>query len=413
MKPYASNSQKDTCSPISSNCVIWQGPDLVCINLCKGDSISDITYKLAMEVCELKSAAGISDLDLTCLVKVCSTTPEPQKTLANILELLITKICCLSDIVNNLPSNPANPNAPTTPPYVEPTLNLPVCLQYSDGVGGTVTQLIHHEYTLRIATILCSFIEYTNLTLAANATELSDHEIRITALEDAPQSVMSSCLLGGVYNVDLVLQELESQFCSYTTVLGSTSNLTAGIGSQCVSGSNAALSIIGTMSDFSGWNISTSNVGQMLQNMWITICDMRTAIYDLKSCCKTDCSAFFLGFTSGVNAERTTVTLIFNSGTIIPAGFSNCPSLSTVTISDGIGHIFTTTFDLVTEATDPAGIAFDVSVAFLDPTMNYSITVDGCIIKDGISCSKTISGVELVPVTTTTTSTTSTTTVLV
>ena len=93
MVPIRSNSNKENCSPISSNCVLWQGPDLPCLNLCKGDTVSDVVYKIAVEVCELKSSIGLSDLDLTCLVKVCQTTPEPSKTLSNILELLINKVC--------------------------------------------------------------------------------------------------------------------------------------------------------------------------------------------------------------------------------------------------------------------------------------------------------------------------------
>jgi hypothetical protein len=84
MKAYRSNTEKESCSPVSSNCVIWQGPDLPCINLCKGDSVSDVVYKLAVEICDLKSDIGLTDVDLTCLVQVCQTTPEPAKTLANI-----------------------------------------------------------------------------------------------------------------------------------------------------------------------------------------------------------------------------------------------------------------------------------------------------------------------------------------
>ena len=87
MKAYRSNTEKESCSPISSNCVVWQGPDLPCLNLCKGDSVSDVVYKLAVEVCDLQANTGLSTVDLTCLVQVCQTTPEPTKTLANILEL--------------------------------------------------------------------------------------------------------------------------------------------------------------------------------------------------------------------------------------------------------------------------------------------------------------------------------------
>jgi hypothetical protein len=110
--------------------VIWQGPDLACINLCKGDSVSDVVYKTAVEVCQLKADLGLSDIDLTCLVQVCQTTPEPEKTLTNILTLLVNKVCCLSDIVKGIP----NPGTP----YVEPTIDL---TSYCPEITGV---FLHH-----------------------------------------------------------------------------------------------------------------------------------------------------------------------------------------------------------------------------------------------------------------------------
>jgi len=47
MKPL--NYSSENCDPISSNCVIWQGPDIDCIDLCKGDTVSEVIYKLATE----------------------------------------------------------------------------------------------------------------------------------------------------------------------------------------------------------------------------------------------------------------------------------------------------------------------------------------------------------------------------
>jgi hypothetical protein len=70
MTPIKSNLNKENCSPISSNCVIWQGPDISCINLCNGDSISEVTYKIAEELCAVKESFGFTDVDLTCLLTI-------------------------------------------------------------------------------------------------------------------------------------------------------------------------------------------------------------------------------------------------------------------------------------------------------------------------------------------------------
>ena len=41
--PTNSRYAKDRgCNPVSSNCVVWQGPDLACIDLCKGDTVSNV-----------------------------------------------------------------------------------------------------------------------------------------------------------------------------------------------------------------------------------------------------------------------------------------------------------------------------------------------------------------------------------
>jgi len=64
--PIQSNSTQEGCNPISSNCVIWQGPDIPCINLCNGDTVSDVVAKLAEKLCTLLDQTTISAYDLSC-----------------------------------------------------------------------------------------------------------------------------------------------------------------------------------------------------------------------------------------------------------------------------------------------------------------------------------------------------------
>ena len=62
MKPL--NSHTAGCDPVSSNCVIWQGPDIPCLKLCKGDTVSDVVYKLATELCDLLTALDVTTYTL-------------------------------------------------------------------------------------------------------------------------------------------------------------------------------------------------------------------------------------------------------------------------------------------------------------------------------------------------------------
>ena len=64
MKPL--NLDNSPCTPTSSKCIIWQGEDIPCINLCKGDTISDVTYKLATELCTVLDTLNVANYDLSC-----------------------------------------------------------------------------------------------------------------------------------------------------------------------------------------------------------------------------------------------------------------------------------------------------------------------------------------------------------
>ena len=77
------------CMPISSNCVIWQGPNIPCLNLCKGDTITDVLYKLATDYCELLEQLDPTKYDLSCL----NNTSCAIENFADLIQEVINKIC--------------------------------------------------------------------------------------------------------------------------------------------------------------------------------------------------------------------------------------------------------------------------------------------------------------------------------
>ena len=393
MLPVKSNTAEQGCSPVSSNCVVWQGPDIPCLNLCNGDTVSDVVYKVAVQLCTIKDELNLSALDLSCLLTFCSSVgsaPTP-KTLSAVLGFIRDKVCCLNTRITTLEGAGGGSG------YTEPTLALPVCLQYPDPVTGqTVTQLIHNQYTLKLAQSHCTL----SATVAQHATTLTNHNTRITALENAPAVILPqvtpNCILPAVPTaMSIVLDKLEEEYCLLRGVLGSNSQITAATAQQCSALNSAtALSQAGTMSSLTGWNISTTSMAQAFQNLWITVCDMRSVIADLKNCCgQADCSQFILACDASANNDRTVVTLDFNPGTIIPSGYANSPAGSTVVISDGT---ITKNFplDLITFAASGVFTATvaggSVVGAALNTSQPYSITITGNITKSGQACSKTL-----------------------
>ena len=82
------NKDSMPCTPISSNCVIWQGPDIECINLCNGDTVSQVVYKLATELCTLIDTACECNPDLTGLDPGCLTGITGADSLVTVLNAI-------------------------------------------------------------------------------------------------------------------------------------------------------------------------------------------------------------------------------------------------------------------------------------------------------------------------------------
>lgn len=102
MKPL--NLDEPGCNPISSNCVIWQGPDIPCIKLCKGDSVSSVVAKLATELCDVLTILDIKSYDLTCFNLTTCTPANFQE----LLQFLMKRICSLEKCTGCAPDCDGN-----------------------------------------------------------------------------------------------------------------------------------------------------------------------------------------------------------------------------------------------------------------------------------------------------------------
>ena len=407
MKPFSSNSIKENCSPISSNCVEWQGPIIPCINICNGDSVSDIVYKVSQKVCNLQDNALLTSVNLSCLLETCSTLQAPtDNSLGNILQTIVDGICCS---VNKLSLTTTNLNARTSNLYNEPSLILPVNLQYVDpSTGLPVAQLPLGRFAENIGTTTSQL----KTTVSLHTAQISNQEQRLQTVESAPgytpPLVTPLCSYGGIVSgvpiaMDLLLSVVENDYCIYKSAIGSTSDIGGAISNECpFLGSTAALGQSGNMSGILGWNNSVSNLAQSIQNLWLTVCDMRTAVNTIKQNITPDCSQFILGYQIIPNETRHHIILRFNTNTTVPSGFDNCPTYSRVTITDGTTTYVDNAFNLTTYATNSEGITYDVYTAGLNPSLPYTVTVDGCLVNGSTTCSKSVTLVNS-PISTTTT----------
>jgi hypothetical protein len=266
MKPL--NYDNSPCSPTSSNCVIWQGPDLDCIKLCKGDTVSDVIANLATELCTVMDQLSITNYDLSCF-ELVGCKPE---TYQELLQFLIEQICLAQGLSSTSTSTDGKTN--------DVLITVAPCFIVN---GITVMTLI--DYVTAIGLRICSIIDQ----IAIINNTLNELDIRITNLETAIiptytlPDIPADCILApGSYPLDEVLNALMNNdtlgYCALLDATGTPASLISSILTQCITNSNLQLST-GTAYSAnpnwnSNWNTTDVTVAASLRNIWVVLCDI-------------------------------------------------------------------------------------------------------------------------------------------
>ena len=333
MKPL--NYDSEGCDPISSNCVIWQGPDIECISLCKGDTVSNVVYKLALELCSIMDKLEVSSYDLSCL-NLLECEPETWEAL---IQLLINRICALESGIT--------PDTPTSSSGC-PDCVVNICSEfyYTSPQGDTITTMQLQDYVTAIGNRVCDIvaeISTINSTLNEIDGRVTQNEIDIEILQGqevnlptiTPQCVLPTTT--GPQSMSDVLIALEAAYCALETATGTPNDLYTAFLEQCLGlNTSPQLSGEGNMQDIPGWEVTVDNAAGAINNLWLTICDMRAAILNIQAnCCDTDCSAVNVVMVASLNS--TTELSISFFGSSIPSGYSDCSPSSEFIITDSSG----------------------------------------------------------------------------
>ena len=82
------NTRSAGCAVTTSNCVVWQGPDLCCIDLCHGDTISEVIDAIAKKICKIFEMLNVQSYDLSELI----TTECPPENFVELIQFLIDQV---------------------------------------------------------------------------------------------------------------------------------------------------------------------------------------------------------------------------------------------------------------------------------------------------------------------------------
>lgn len=166
------NTKPSGCVTTSSNCVVWQGPDISFLDLCTGDTVSDVIAALADKVCLLLNYTDSNNYDVSELDLV---TPP-----VNYMELLQTIIDEIVALKNVSPSStevtaccPNEYQVPVNAYFQAPPIGAP-----------TVTNL--DDYVSIIATAVASQASY----IASLQAQISTQQADISTLQAQIQSLL-------------------------------------------------------------------------------------------------------------------------------------------------------------------------------------------------------------------------------
>jgi len=267
MKPL--NLDNKPCSPISSNCVVWQGPDISCINICKGDTVSDVVAALATELCTILDQTNVSNYDLTCLgITTCG-----PKDFQALIQLLIDKICENQGVTTDVPRTDA-----TCPDCV---VTVAECFVENN---QTTMQLV--DYVQMIANKVCSLVTQISFL----SSQISDLIIRVENLENAPtptfvqDSFTLACTIGtlsGQQFINTILEEfINNIWCDFSATTGTSTELSNAVQSICILDTDLQLTTGTAFSTNPDW-VTAGNydtVADAINNLWVALCDIYNAV---------------------------------------------------------------------------------------------------------------------------------------
>ena len=391
MIPTSSSATTNGCDNISSNCVVWQGPDISCIDLCTGDTISDVTAKLAQQVCDIITSGVVANPDLTGLDLTCLNIQGVTPTeLVPVLQAMVNQICI----------NGQGSGGTSTP---LPIMTLPACLQYNDPQGNPVTQLPLDQFATLIANQVCTNL----LSIQTINSTLANYDTRISTLEQCvlpcnqvvpEKQVVPTCIInvGQLTDVSVLLLALETRFCALETAVGSPALINNAISQTTIQGSTDMLSTNGTYSSVTGWQSSPSTLAQSVQNAWSVIDDLYAAVLEIQNnCCPTGCDSVVFAYTTSnvLSAAGFIESINFNfTGSSIPSAFTEETGKSIITITDADGVTVNTQVQVTTLQNQPAGFTFTLP-ATINQFGNLSTSVEFGVTDGSSTCDATKSSV--------------------
>jgi hypothetical protein len=286
-------SNRENCPKISTACVIWQGPDIPCIDLCAGDAIDEVVFKLATYLCELsQNIFDIDNINFTCLLPPDAPRGDEPTNLEELIQLIINYSCGI-DPIGARSTLLSGARVVGESSSSEPIIELPDGIAYFDENGDYITVLEQSKYIKVAATKLAETILLINTTQgrifnAEKAIKSLENDFAKTSKASTNDIyVVSQCASSGTPGQQILIQDaftvFERNYCNLTSILGTTASLYRGINSQIPNLPNLPQLMNESlqMKAIPKWSFPVNDIGSSMSNLWLTIGDMRSKIIQI------------------------------------------------------------------------------------------------------------------------------------
>jgi hypothetical protein len=370
--------------------------------LCSGDTITEVTSKLATKVCSLitdgvSANPNLTGLDLKCL-NIPGITPT---TLVPVLQAMVVQICANTG-TGQIPNVDSNLSSSSQVQNDLPIMTLPACLQYNDASGNPVTTLRLDLFATLISQQVCTNlanIQVINTTLTSYSSRLDILEACVLPCSAAvvEKKVVPTCIInvGVLTDVSVLLLALEVRYCALETAVGLPSAINLAIGQSALTSASSSLyGLAGNKASYgslNGWNTTVSNLAQSVQNAWIVIDDLYNALSTVQTtCCPTGCDGITYSFTTTNVLSSTGLinSINFNFlNSVIPNSFTDSSGYSIIKVTDTAGVVAQSQVSISTLQNSAAGVT--LNVATLNTSLNLTAQVQFGFTDATTSCEDT------------------------
>lgn len=346
-------------SNINSTDVIWNGKNIPCIDLCKGDKISILLYLLAKEICSIvEQEKDLENLTLDCLKEKCLNCNKYG--LHDLLQLMIDNDCYIKNTItdlNSLLDNKLKINLDLKFYCVGDNpceLNLPF-----DNCGNLLTENLDAIFQA-IINIICCQQSIINDTLNTVSQESEIYSETLENYSSFTEKSFNSCLGTGNKKVSQHVKEITALLCQLYTIV--TLN-----------------------TEYKEFVDNFDNLSTSAEKQWIEINELvdRLIVIENNNCCKVKCSDLQVGVKMDYAEDTSSLILSFISsyGTIIPPSWVDIGS--TITFDDGVNQL-TSNITIIQDGIYP----FDLSTLSFSETL--LITINLKMKNQNITCNKII-----------------------